>query len=76
MILTKISVDCDLSEAAVSEAKRYCPDMEHLYVSSSDIRTAQKLSRVFGLTYYLDDNLPQYAWYIKGKALGMFSPGA
>lgn len=81
MILTRITVDSDLSEAAIEYAIKSLHEYKTsqvgaLYVSSEGLRDGGTLARKFHLTLYLDDNLPPDAWYVKDKWFGVFSPGA
>ena len=78
MILTKLEIDSDLSEAAVEHAmsKLYGESAKTLFVSTYNLKYAPDIARKYQIMYQVDDELPTDAWYVKNKYFGVFSPGA
>jgi hypothetical protein len=78
MILCKIDIDSDLSEAAVEGVLSNLYDQQNrtLYVSTAEIDRGMQIAKKYNLKLYVDDQLVPDAWYVKSKYFGIFSPGA
>lgn len=75
MILEKIPINCDLTEAGLEIAEKRCFGDKTkliLYVSPGLIDQAERLK----LNYKVDTTLATDAWYLVGEWSGVFSPGA
>jgi len=78
MILNKVDIDSDLSEASVEGAlaNLYDQDDRALFVGTDQIDRGMKIARKYHLKLYVDDALCRDAWYVKSRYFGLFSPGA
>jgi hypothetical protein len=79
MLLTRVTVDCDLSETSLEDAlsRLYGKEKRTLVVGVDNIKVGQELSSPTksGLRLMVETNLPANAWYVHNEWSGVFSPG-
>mgnify|MGYP000202160103 CR=1 FL=1 len=79
MILKKLSITADLSEASLAAGKSECyckiGDDVELTVSTALMETANRLCRGTDMKVFVDTNLPENGWYVTTKYFGVYSPG-
>ena len=77
MVLSPLSIPCDLSEMSLALAKKeLLVDATALYTSVNIAAVGDKLARANKLNFFIDVALPNEAWYVTGSHMGVFSLGA
>jgi hypothetical protein len=77
MLLKRLNVDADLSEASYKWAEEQTlKPITTLVVGSNSLNIGAKLADKYKVKLYLDTTLEGDAWYLHGQWDGVFSPGA
>jgi hypothetical protein len=77
MILERMKIDADLSEASLGWAKeQVLGEPQKLTVSTALMDVATRIIRNTTIKLYVDTELEADGWYLQGQWNGVFSPGA